>query len=176
MTHSGCPNILIQLPTFFNPIPTTTKKSCLTLKTVHRNKAKGQRVSSPGWFKRVSSSSLATTILSLSLLSMTKIMAWQSLYNVESKEICYRFSKILNSKVSTGTQKPTSTIMYCFVLLYYLLVKVPTFALLIWHNWSFEKKECSCKLNAMCVPFRFLEHPTNTYHSAPWGRGFWHTP
>lgn len=33
----------------------------------------------PGWFSNVSNSSLATTILSLSALSMTKMIAWPSL-------------------------------------------------------------------------------------------------
>lgn len=42
-----------------------------------------EKASSPGWFRRVSSSSLATTILNLSLLSMTKIMAWPSLHNIK---------------------------------------------------------------------------------------------
>lgn len=37
----------------------------------------------PGWFSNVSSSSLATTILSLSALSMTNMIAWPSLKNEE---------------------------------------------------------------------------------------------
>ena len=40
----------------------------------------------PGWFRRVRSSSLATTILNLSLLSMTKIMACPSLCNTKNEK------------------------------------------------------------------------------------------
>lgn len=40
----------------------------------------------PGWFSNVSSSSLATTILSLSALSMTKMIAWPSLTNKKKSQ------------------------------------------------------------------------------------------
>lgn len=41
----------------------------------------------PSWLRRISSSSLATTILSLSPLSMTKMMAWLSLRRTREEVI-----------------------------------------------------------------------------------------
>lgn len=46
-----------------------------------KNKVQGLMKDRPGWLSNVSSSSLATTILSLSALSMTNMMACPSLRN-----------------------------------------------------------------------------------------------
>lgn len=45
----------------------------------------GHEINTPGWFSNVSSSSLATTILSLSALSITNMIAWPSLQENKRK-------------------------------------------------------------------------------------------
>lgn len=74
------------------------------------NKETGQKKHRPGWFSNVSSSSLATTILSLSALSMTNMIACPSLKNnngSQNTELSHKPNKIDHtltcSNVPTGS-------------------------------------------------------------------------
>lgn len=56
----------------------------------------------PGWFSNVSNSSLATTILSLSALSMTKMIAWPSLRKKKKAEEMNEWRKIASRAAALG--------------------------------------------------------------------------